>query len=253
MPSGKREREEGEGEREEGRKEREGRRGRDTHTHAHTQTDRKGGSRGSRRRASVHSPHSTPLHFTRLWKQQGVDHARQLLHSSVGSQTSTRALPFSKLTLTSSRFVVVARAPAAFALPTWALLPSCSTTPASSPVVLCHPSLSLSTSLSLSLDLSRPLSRPLSTSLDLSRPLCLSHARARVCVCVFVVQEVKQVYQVSSMPTFKFIQNSQVVETFSGADAERLEATVKRLLADAGGAGETDSVVRGQVRRKKRR
>ena len=60
-------------------------------------------------------------------------------------------------------------------------------------------------------------------------------------------------YQVSSMPTFKFIQNSQVVETFSGADAERLEATVKRLLADAGGAGETDSVVRGQVRRKKRR
>ena len=243
MPSGKREREEGEGEREEGRKEREGRRGRDTHTHAHTQTDRKGGSRGSRRRASVHSPHSTPLHFTRLWKQQGVDHARQLLHSSVGSQTSTRALPFSKLTLTNSRFVVVARAPAAFALPTWALLPSCSTTPASSPVVLCHPSLSLS----------RPLSLDPSLSTSLSTSLSLSRARARVCVCVFVVQEVKQVYQVSSMPTFKFIQNSQVVETFSGADAERLEATVKRLLADAGGAGETDSVVRGQVRRKKRR
>ena len=106
---------------------------------------------------------------------------------------------------------------------------------------------------SLSLSLSTSLSRPLSLDLSLDLSVSLTRARACVCVCVFVVQEVKQVYQVSSMPTFKFIQNSQVVETFSGADAERLEATVKRLLADAGGAGETDSVVRGQVRRKKRR
>ncbi|EGD83320.1 hypothetical protein PTSG_03928 [Salpingoeca rosetta] len=59
------------------------------------------------------------------------------------------------------------------------------------------------------------------------------------------LKEVKRVYNVSSMPTFKFVQGTQVVESFSGADPERLEQTLKRLLSESGGA-ESDSVVRGQ-------
>jgi thioredoxin 1 len=37
-------------------------------------------------------------------------------------------------------------------------------------------------------------------------------------------------YGISSMPTFVFIRNSAVLEEFSGANADKLEGVIKRLL-----------------------
>lgn len=39
-----------------------------------------------------------------------------------------------------------------------------------------------------------------------------------------------QEYSVSSMPTFLFIKNEEVVEQFSGADANRVRDTIKKHM-----------------------
>jgi len=57
------------------------------------------------------------------------------------------------------------------------------------------------------------------------------------------------VFNVTALPTFVFFRGGSVLETFKGADPNRLEETIERLVNQSGGAGAasgSDSVVPGQ-------
>eukprot|EP00043_Microstomoeca_roanoka_P006509 m.63336 g.63336 ORF g.63336 m.63336 type:complete len:290 (-) comp13442_c0_seq2:1049-1918(-) len=60
------------------------------------------------------------------------------------------------------------------------------------------------------------------------------------------LREVKRVYNISAMPTFKFLQGTQVVQSLQGADQNALEETVKSLLSANGSSFESDSCIKGQ-------